>query len=108
MVQLRFLNKDPNGNLAKFEIIGNKTLVYSRESAKPIYVFEHVPVIISTENMISSYKMKSTIGNSTNQVGFEIGYTLYRQTNKYTGYIIMCDSESNKKDCTSNYFEINL
>jgi len=108
IAQLRFLNKDPNGKFARFEVIEDKTMIYAKGNEKPLYAFDHVPTLVSNENMMSSYKMSDVKNSGSEKLTFEIGYTLYRQTNKYTGYILLCSGDTGGGDCVNRteYFEI--
>jgi len=108
IAQLRFLNKDPNGKFVRFEVIGDKTMIYAKGNERPLYVFDQVPTLVSNENMMSSFKMSEVKNNGSEKLTFEIGYTLYRQTNKYTGYILICSGETGGGDCVNRteYFEI--
>lgn len=109
--QLRFVNKDPEGRISKFEILGDKTMVYlkSKDPNTATYVLHEVPKIISNEAMCSNYRMMMTVGNNSANISFDIAYTLFRQTNKYTGTIKMSthNPKNRSNEMINEYFEIN-
>tara|TARA_R110002020_G_scaffold107849_5_gene250292 strand:+ start:1252 stop:1644 length:393 start_codon:yes stop_codon:yes gene_type:complete len=110
--QLKFINKDPKGSIAKFEVIGNKTLIYlkSQNPGETItHVIDDVPKIESQEQMRSNYRLRTSMERNTAKISLEVVYTLFRQTNRYTGTIRMStyNPAIKSEELILEYFEIN-
>lgn len=109
-INLQFTNKDPNSTFSKFEVVGEKTIVYQRngKEIRPVYTFNQVPSNIHNVDMRSTYKMTVVETIPKGKLTVEIGYTLYRETNMYSGYLKIKTDYSDAKPSltTTDYFEI--
>ncbi|GEM_PF-2616686 len=87
--QLVFKNKDVNGALPQFIIKNGETAIYGKLGGKSnlLEVFDQVPEIYDNQDGKLRYKMTKTTSDTIARRTYEITYTLFRQTQKYTAVI---------------------
>jgi hypothetical protein len=87
--QLVFKNRDANGSLPKFTVNQNQTEIYAVIGGKIslFHTFDQEPALYDNLDGRSRYRMTKTFSDKVAFRTFEITYTLYRQTQKYTAGI---------------------
>ena len=87
--QLTFLNNKQEANSTKFEIKDGKTYLYVRKGYEVVvgHSWSKVPVLYDSADRMSKYKMTVTSRDNVANRTFEFHYTLYRDTQKYVGYL---------------------
>lgn len=87
--QLVFKNRDSKGALPQFIIKNGDTEIYGKLGGKInlLEVFDQVPELYDNRDGKSRYKMTKTTSDNVARRTYEISYTLYRQTQKYTANI---------------------
>lgn len=87
--QLVFKNRDAKGALPKFIIKNGDTEIYGKLGGKTnlLEVFDQVPEVYDNQDGKSRYKMTKTTSDNIARRTYEINYTLFRQTQKYTAII---------------------
>lgn len=87
--QLVFKNRDEKASIPKFIIKDGETEIYNRVGGKVdlFHVFDQVPELYDNRDGKSRYKMTRTFSDNIAKRSFEITYTLYRKTQKFTANI---------------------
>ena len=87
--QLVFNNRDVQASIPKFIIKNSKTEIYKTVGGKVdlFCVFDQVPELYDNRDGKSRYRMTRTVSDKVAKRTFEITYTLYRQTQKFTANI---------------------
>lgn len=107
--QLVFNNRDVQDSIPKFIIKNSKTEIYNTVGGKVdlFCVFDQVPELYDNRDGKSRYRMTGTVSDNVAKRTFEITYTLYRQTQKFTANIKYTIEFHDKRPTTvlENYFE---
>ena len=107
--QLVFKNSDVQASIPKFIIKNSKTEIYNKVGGKVnlFCVFDQVPELYDNRDGKSRYRMTRTVSDKVAKRTFEITYTLYRQTQKFTANIRYTIEFHDKRPTKvlENYFE---
>lgn len=87
--QLVFKNRDDQASIPKFIIKNGETEIYNRVGGKVdlFHVFDQAPALYDNRDGKSRYRMTKIFSDNVAKRTFEITYTLYRQTQKFTANI---------------------